>query len=310
MSYRGFSGASLSQLFNGINVQYTIAARPVDSWIYDRVEAVGGASSFLYGAGGVGGTINYITKLAERYDISEAQVRLGTRGLKEASVGLNRRIAGDGTGSADHYARIDLNHRDADSWTEGTGTRSTQFATSLLSVLGRGFTHTLAYEFQDEKVDRPYWGTPLLNPIAGTLRIDDATRFKNYNSADGIYAQRVQWLRSIADWRVSDALQLKNTFYVYDALRDYRNVENYRFDATNTAVIRSSTLLQRHDQNVIGDRIEGTYQGQIAGRRSDWAFGLDVSVNKQTRFPNSLSGTVSTVNPYRFVTENFSTFRA
>jgi iron complex outermembrane receptor protein len=305
VSYRGFSGVSLSQLFNGINVQYTIAARPVDSWIYDRVEAVGGASSFLYGAGGVGGTINYITKLAERYDISEVQVRLGTRGLKEASVGLNRRIAGDGTGSADHYARIDLNHRDADSWTEGTGTRSTQLATSLLSVFGPRFTHTLAYEFQDEKVERPYWGTPLPNPIAGTLRIDNATRFKNYNSADGLYAQRVQWLRSIADWRVSDTLQLKNTFYVYDALRDYRNVENYRFDATNTAVIRSSTLLQRHDQRVVGNRIEATHQSQIAGRRSDWAFGLDVSVNKQTRFPNSLSGTVSTVNPYHFVTENF-----
>ena len=305
VSYRGFSGASLSQLFNGINVQYAIAARPVDSWIYDRIEAIGGASSFLYGAGGVGGTINYITKLAERDDISEAQVRLGTRGLKEASVGLNRHIAGDGTGSASHHARIDLNHRDADSWTEGTGTQSTQLAASLLSVLESGFTHTLAYEFQDEKVDRPYWGTPLLNPIAGTLRIDDATRFKNYNSADGLYAQRVQWLRSIAEWRVSDALHMKNTFYVYDALRDYRNVESYRFNTTNTAVIRASTLLQRHDQRLVGNRIEGTYQGQLAGRRSDWAFGLDVSVNKQTRFPNSLSGTVSTVDPYHFETERF-----
>uniref|UniRef100_UPI003340609D TonB-dependent receptor n=1 Tax=Castellaniella defragrans TaxID=75697 RepID=UPI003340609D len=305
VSYRGFGGASLNQLFNGINVQYTIAARPVDSWIYDRVEAIGGASSFLHGAGGVGGTINYITKLAQRRDISEGQLRLGTHGLKEASIGLNRRIAGDGMGSADHYVRIDLNHRDADSWIEGTGIRSTQLAASLLSVLGRDFTYTLAYEFQDERVDRPYWGTPLLNPVAGTLRIDDDTRFKNYNSADGLYAQRVQWLRSIADWSVSDVLQLKNTFYVYDALRDYRNVENYRFDAANKAVIRSSALLQRHDQKVVGDRIEGTYQGRIAGHRSDWAFGLDVSVNKQTRFPNSLSATVSTVDPYDFTTENF-----
>lgn len=62
-----FSGASVTQLFNGITVQYdAVAARPVDSWIYDRVEAIGGASSFLYGAGAVGGTINNITKLAHR----------------------------------------------------------------------------------------------------------------------------------------------------------------------------------------------------------------------------------------------------
>lgn len=305
VSYRGFGSGSISQLFNGINVQYSIAARPVDSWIYDRVEVIGGPSSFLFGAGAVGGSINYITKLAERYDISEARLRVGSYALKEASVGLNRRVAGDGSGSGDHYARLDLNHRDAGSWTDGTATRSTQFAASLLSDLGRSLTHTLAYEFQDEHVDRPYWGTPLLNPLAASLRIDEGTRFKNYNSADGIYAQRVQWLRSITRWQASDAVQLRNTFYVYDAQRDYRNVESYRFDATNTAVIRSNALLQRHEQRVIGDRIEGLHNGAIAGRRSDWAFGLDFSVNRQTRFPNSLPATVSTVNPYDFVTERF-----
>lgn len=304
VSYRGFGSGSLSQMFNGINVQYSIAARPVDSWIYDRVEVIGGPSSFLFGAGAVGGSINYITKLAERNDFSEVQVRAGTQGLKEGSFGLNRRIAGDG-GAGSHYLRLDVNHRDADSWTDGTGTRSTQLATSLLSDFGGGFTHTLAYEYQKEQVDRPYWGTPVLNPASGTLRVDPGIRFKNYNSADGIYAQEVQWLRSIAELRLSDALEFKNTFYAYDALRDYRNVETYRYNATNTAVVRSGALLQRHDQRVVGDRIEGLYKGQLAGHRSDWSFGLDVSQNKQTRFPNSLSATVSTVNPYDFTTETF-----
>jgi len=299
VSYRGFGGSSLSQLFNGIHVQYSIAARPVDSWIYDRVEAVGGASSFLYGAGGVGGTINYLTKLPERHDFSEAQLRLGSDDLKEASLGLNRRLA-DG-----QFLRLDLNHKDGGSWTDSTHSRATQLATSLLSDLGSGLRHTLAYEYQTETVDRPYWGTPLRNPATGSLRIDEGTRFKNYNSADGLYAQRVQWLRSITDWRVNDALQFKNTFYAYDALRDYRNVESYRFNADNSAVIRSAALLQRHDQRMVGNRSEATYNGQIAGRRSDWAFGLELSLNRQTRFPNSLSATVSTVNPYAFDTERF-----
>ncbi len=306
ISYRGFGTGSVSQLFNGINLQYSIAARPVDSWIYDRVEAVGGASGFLYGAGGVGGTLNYITKLAQRDSFTEGQLRLGSYGLKEASVGLNRRL-GDATDSqgTTHYLRLDLNHRDAGSWVGGTQSRSTQLATSLLSDLGGGLTHALAYEAQHERVDRPYWGTPLLNPLRGQARIDEATLGKNYNSADGLYAQRVQWLRSITEWRASDRLKLSNTFYAYDALRDYRNVETYRFTPDNSAVVRSAALLQRHDQRMVGDRIEGSYLGELAGRRSEWAFGLDVSVNRQTRFPNSLSGTVSTVNPYDFTTENF-----
>lgn len=299
VSYRGFGSGSISQLFNGINVQYSIAARPVDSWIFDRVEAIGGPSSFLFGSGAVGGSINYITKLAEAREFSEGRLRLGADELKEASVGLNRRV-GEG-----HYARIDVNHRDTGSWVDGVDSRSTQLAASLRSDFGRGFTHTLAYEFQQEDVDRPYWGTPVLNPVAGKLRIDEGTRFKNYNSVDAVYDQRVQWLRSIAAWKASDALQFSNTFYVYDALRDYRNVENYRFNPANTQVIRSSALLQRHDQTMVGDRIDGTYRGRIGERRSDWSFGLDFSINRQTRYPNSQSAVVSTVDPYRFVTERF-----
>ena len=54
-SYRGFTANSVAQLYNGVNPQYGSATRAVDSWIYDRVEAIGGASSFLFGAGGVGG---------------------------------------------------------------------------------------------------------------------------------------------------------------------------------------------------------------------------------------------------------------
>ena len=134
-SYRGFTGASVNHLFNGINVQYSIAARPVDSWIYDRAEAIGGASSFLYGAGGVGGTVNYVTKTAERTPITEGRLRLGSHRLGEASVGLNRRIAGEGARHGDHHLRLDVNHRRAHSHVEGMQSRATQIATSLLSDL-------------------------------------------------------------------------------------------------------------------------------------------------------------------------------
>lgn len=304
VSYRGFSGGSVSQLFNGINVQYGIAARPVDGWIYDRIEAIGGASSFLYGAGGVGGTLNYITKLAEPGDFSEGRIALGSHGRRQASLGLNRRMSSPEAANR-HDLRLDLNHSEGGSAVDGVQRHATQLAASLRSELGAGLTHTLAYEWQRERVDRPYWGTPLRNPIAGAVGIDPATREKNYNAADGLYAQQVQWLRSITEWRASDRLQWSNTFYAYSALRDYRNVENYRFNADNSAVIRSSAYLQRHDQHMVGDRIEGRYQGELAGHRSDWAFGVDFSINRQTRYPSSSSGTISTVDPYDFSVGDF-----
>lgn len=305
VSYRGFSSGSLAQLFNGINVQYSIAARPVDSWIYDRVEVIGGPSSFLFGTGAVGGAINYVTKLAERKNFSEAQLRLGTYDLVNGSLGLNRRLSGPDSGLGTHHLRIEVNAQDKGSWMEGTHSRSEQVATSLLSDFSANLSHTLALEHQHEKVDRPYWGTPTLNPTAANPAIDPRTRFKNYNSVDGLYEQTVQWARSVTDWKVSEQLSLRNTAYHYEALRDYRNVESYTFNATNTAVARSSALLQRHDHEMTGDRVDAQYKGQIGGLRSDWAFGLDYSVNNQTRFPNSLSKTISTVDPVNFSTERF-----
>ena len=310
VSYRGFSGGQITQLFNGITVQYdAIAARPVDAWIYDRVEAIGGASSFLFGAGAVGGSINYITKLAERNNFSEAQLRLGTYSTQEISLGLNRQLSGapetKGREPGANYLRLDVNHRRGEGYVDGNSSRSTQLAASLLSDITGQLSHTLAYEFQDEDATRPYWGTPVLTPASGNLRINPETRFKNYNSADGLYDQRVQWLRSITDYRVSDALSFKNTFYAYDALRNYRNVEVYRFNAANTQVTRSSPLLQRHDQQLLGNRIEGTYKGKLGELASDWAFGLDYSVNKQTRFPNGPTLNVSTVDPINFTVGNF-----
>ena len=304
-SYRGFTGASVNHLFNGINVQYSIAARPVDSWIYDRAEAIGGASSFLYGAGGVGGTVNYVTKTAERTPITEGRLRLGSHRLGEASVGLNRRIAGEGARHGDHHLRLDVNHRRAHSHVEGMQSRATQIATSLLSDLTPALSHLLAYEYQTEHVDRPYWGTPLLQPVGAVGRIDRSTRFKNYNSIDGVYAQRVQWLRSVTEWQASSAFSLKNTFYAYNARRDYRNVEVYTFNNDNTAVIRSSGLLQRHVQRVVGNRIDGVWKSAIAGRASDWAFGLDISHNRQTRYPQYDDNYNSRVNPWHFQTERF-----
>lgn len=297
--YRGFGSGSISQLFNGINLQYSIAARPVDSWIHERVESIGGPSSFMSGSGAVGGTINYITKTAERREFGEAQLRVGLDALREGSFGVNRRV--DDT----HYARIDLNHRDSGSWIDGSASRSTQLATSLRSDFSRAFTHLLAYEYQEEDVDRPYWGTPLLNPAAGRARIDEGTRFKNYNSLDGVYDQRVHWLRSVSQVKPDKRTQWTNTLYAYDALRDYRNVETYRFNPDNTAVIRSGILLQRHNQRVVGNRLDGSRRGTLLGRRSDWAYGLDISYNRQTRFPNSLSTTVGAVDPYQFTTERF-----
>ncbi|QTD45127.1 TonB-dependent receptor [Ottowia testudinis] len=296
--YRGFGSSSLTQLFNGITTQYdAIAARPVDSWIYERVEAIGGPSTYLFGAGAVGGSINYITKTARRDgDFSEGQLRYGSFGTVDAAIGLNRRL-GSGEG-VKNFARLDVNRSRSSGFVQGEKRNAINVAASLLTDVNPRWSHLLAVEYQHEKADRPYWGTPLLNPATGPGRIDRATRFVNYNAADGVYEQDVKWLRSELSYKLSPHTTLKNTLYHYSALRDYRNVETYRFNPANTAVLRSAAFLQRHDQQLTGNRLEWAHQGQLAGHASDWSAGVDYSHNTQTRFPLSLSAPIDSVNPY------------
>src|SRR3990167_5440554 len=91
--YRGFTSAQVTQLYNGIGMSYSSATRPVDAWIYERVEAIGGPSTFLYGAGAVGGSINYVTKQASREEQAvEGRLRYGSYDSSELAIGVNHAL--------------------------------------------------------------------------------------------------------------------------------------------------------------------------------------------------------------------------
>ncbi|MGY3014612.1 iron complex outermembrane receptor protein [Pseudomonas sp. TE6283] len=303
VSYRGFNGAQVSQLFNGINLQYGATARPVGAWIYDRVELLGGPSSFLNGSGAVGGSLNMITKLANRDEDSfEGRVSYGRYDTMETSVGFNKALnSGDGPR---HYARLDYSRTSTNGYIDRQENGAGNLAFSLLSDINEQLSHTLAIEYLEEKEDSPYWGTPVLQPAVGTLHIDKHNRFNNYNVEDGRYEQRTRWLRSITDYRIDDSNQLRNTFYHYNGQRDYRNLEVYRYNAGNTNIARSGGYRQRHDQEVNGNRTELTHQGQLFDLASDWAFGVDYSRNQQTAYPLS-KGAFDIIDPNGFQPDHF-----
>lgn len=298
--YRGFGAASLSQLYNGISVQYdAIAARPVDSWIVDRVEAIGGPSSFLHGSGAVGGSINVITKVADLAG-NLTHVRLGLGDMRQLALSLQRTVGPMATDA--HVLRMDLNGTRGTQWAQGDDRRSGQVAASWLALLGAGLSHVAAVERQYERVTQPYWGTPLLrnasNAVLGEMAIDPGTRGVNYNAVDGKYQQDVTWARSILQWQLTPATRATHTLYHYDALRDYENVEVYTFVNNSSRVQRSSALLQRHDQQVYGSRGEMAHATLLGSLKSDFAVGWDWSYNRQTRFPLSVNGPFDTTDPY------------
>ena len=304
VAYRGFNGAQIGQLFNGISLQYGAGSRPVGAWIYDRVELLGGPSSFLNGSGAVGGSLNYITKLASRdEDVLEGRVSYARYDSWETAIGLNKALnEGDGVR---HYARLDYSRTNTDGYIDRQENGAGNLAFSLLSDINERLSHTLAIEYLEEQEDSPYWGTPVLQPLDGTLKIDKDNRFNNYNVEDGRYEQRTRWLRSITDYQFDDSTQLRNTFYHYKGQRDYRNLERYRYNASNSLITRSAAYRQRHDQEVNGDRLELSHAGELFGLASDWAFGAEYSRNQQTNYPLSISANFDVVDPNDFAADQF-----
>jgi len=168
----------------------------------------------------------------------------------------------------------------------------------------------LAIERADEK-RLPYWGTPVRRPASGG-EVDPATVRINYNVADGLYGNQILWGRSITEWRASKNTTVTNTAYHYDAERLYRNVEVYRWNAANTAVERGALFAQRHGHRLWGDKVEASHKGQLFGLDTAWAGGVDISINRQTRYPfsspafSAIAGApLDTVNPY---SPNLNTF--
>ncbi|WP_324726712.1 TonB-dependent receptor [Pseudomonas chlororaphis] len=284
VSYRGFSNSQITQMFNGINVSSGLA-RPVDSWIYDRVELLGGPSSLVNGAGSVGGSLNYVTKLADRQERAiEGRVSYGSYDTTQTAFGLNHALSQAGD-EVQHYARLDVSHNTSNGYIDRQERDAWSLAFSLLSDLTPDLSHTLAVEYQDEHEDSPYWGTPVLNPKAGELKIDKHNRFNNYNVEDGRYEQRTIWVRSILDYRINDSTSLRNTLYHLDSQRDYRNLETYQYNADNSAVNRSTAYQVRHQGEQNGNQFELCHDTSIFGLDSTWSGGFEYKVNRTTNSP-------------------------
>jgi iron complex outermembrane receptor protein len=285
IAYRGFTQSQITQLFNGINLGYGSAARPIDAWMVDRVELIGGPSTFLYGAGAVGGSINTISKLASRDEQQlEGRLRYGSFDESELALGLNQPLGG---ADARHFMRLDLSRTAGNGYIDRNERETRSLGFSLLSELNPQLSHTLALEYLEDREDSPYWGSPALTGNGRTLKMDSSRRFENYNVADGRYEQRVRWARSIIDYQLGAQSSLQNTLYHYEGQRDYRNLEGYAYLPGNTRVQRSSAYLQRHQQSMLGNRLELRHDHALLGRASQWSLGLDISRTRQSLYPRA-----------------------
>jgi iron complex outermembrane receptor protein len=86
---RGFAGNDITVMRDGIR-QNTASqsSRPLDSFLFERVEVLKGPASLLYGEGAVGGAINYVSKLPSDTFKGEAIASMGSWDSYRVGFGL------------------------------------------------------------------------------------------------------------------------------------------------------------------------------------------------------------------------------
>jgi iron complex outermembrane receptor protein len=281
-SMRGFSGEQVVMLRDGLYVgPSNMTNRPANTFNLERVEILKGPASVLYGQGPVGGAVNAVSKRA----------RPGVRRIDYAVSGGQFGTLNLGVGAAmplgEHMAwRIDASHTRSDGFVHGAGADSTNLTSSVVWL-----RDALSVEFSlDILSDHPsgYFGTPLLpvafaaEPLAGVVdarngqTIDARTRYVNYNVDDSRIHARQFWPQLKVDWRVSDALSLRNVAYYFDAKRTWINSEVYAFNSA-TARIDRDRFFVLHDQQLFGDQLAATFSGTVLGRSNRVVIGVDYS---------------------------------
>ncbi|TAG65894.1 MAG: TonB-dependent siderophore receptor, partial [Burkholderiales bacterium] len=218
VSTRGFTGAFVNFLYDGDRVsQSSMSSRSQDSFNYDRIEVLKGAASMIFGDGGVGGSVNFVTKRPDRNRTgSEALISYGSYESLRAGVGT-----GGAFGSGAY--RIDVSHNRRDGgWIDRNGQQLTHLTSGLNFTLTPTLSLDISLDYLKDDIES-YWGTPLV-PLAfateATGAVTDASgrvldrriARNNYNVEDGVMKADSAWLRAKLSWKASDAWTLQNQF--------------------------------------------------------------------------------------------------
>lgn len=278
-SMRGFSSTlSLPFMFNGVRYP-GLAMSPRGTFVYDRIEVIKGPSSVLHGLGAVTGAVNFVNKAADGREERDVLVALDRWGTKNLGLGTGGKLA-------EHIAyRADMNVITADKGSSGYVDRSSYEYYHLAGEIAAQATQQLRITLSGEALEDQgewYFGTP---HVAG--RIDERTRFNNYNVDDDRLGKEVGWVRLNLDYTVTPQIKLRNETYVNKEKRRWHNAEAYAYNAATGRVDRTDFLHITHDQQLYGNRTEASFEHELGTMRHRWMAGIDFSRNEHQRNSNS-----------------------
>ncbi|RYX96636.1 MAG: TonB-dependent receptor [Comamonadaceae bacterium] len=290
LNARGFTGQnSVKQLYNGLEISNAggVVSFPFDPWNIERIEALYGPASVLYGAGSIGGAVNVIAKrpdpLQSRHEIA---LGVGSDNARHEAISSTGPLGGG------FSYRFDLSHRAADNWVDRGDSDTLAVSAALRFDASSQLKFILSADYGKQN-PMHYLGTPVLNgaPVAGTLT-------KNYNIADSDLFFEDKWLTLETEWKPSASLAVHNTLYRMEHNRRYRDVTVFTFQPATSTVRRTSYRdISYSLQTQEGANTFASFKSTLAGMRNEFVAGFQLERSFYDRFDN-VRGGASVVNAY------------
>ncbi|MFP1678480.1 TonB-dependent receptor [Alloalcanivorax sp. C16-2] len=299
VSMRGLT--DVGYLFDGVRVaDPSMVSRNLDTWNLEKVEILKGPASVLHGSGALGGTINLVTrKPSLAGDRVDGMIEYGSHDSLRLGVGANRVV------NPNVAVRADLSHGRSSGYVDDTDSETTALTTGILVQATDRLTLSAAVDLYSDRYATPYQGTPLVPASVardpsdvvsgGGLVLDESMRDNNYNVRDGEMTADSQWLRTKADYQLSDRWRLINELSLYNANRDWANSEDFTYNDATGQLDRGTTRINHHHRFAT-DRFYGVYDGQLGERRHRLAVGAEyqyTDFDSRRRF-----GATSSVDPF------------
>ncbi|WP_072394816.1 TonB-dependent receptor [Hyphomicrobium sp. CS1GBMeth3] len=291
LAARGFVGhGSVMRLYDGTRLYIASGTItfPFDTWSAERIEVLRGPASVMYGEGAIGGVINVVPKKPTDYFTHEAEVAIGTDGMRRFGLGsggpINERLS----------YRFDVSGIQSDGWLDQEGDFESLAASGALTYKA---TSDLRFTIShDHGVQSPlrYFGTPLIDG-----KIPDRIRDKNYNIRDSDVNYVDNWTQFKTEWSPTDWFELRNVAYRITTNRHWKNIESYAYNSGTGMIDRSTYLEIFHDQEQYGNRMDATFRAGLGGGvKNEFVTGFDVNRIDFLHTNNSPYTGTSPVDPF------------
>lgn len=315
---RGFAGNDITVMRDGIRQNTNSqSARPLDPFLFDRIEVLKGPASLLYGEGAIGGAINYVSKLPG--DTQEGQILAsgGSFQTFRTAAGVGGPIGGE---DGKFGYRFDASRQSTQGYVDRNASELSAFAGALVWSPHSDTTVTLQGTYLEDDTES-YYGTPVIydavidqngvqsvrKVISATdtlvnPRIDPRTRRTNYNILDNFARAENGFGRLIVETKATPEIGIRNETYLSTQDLQWRNAETYTYNPITELVDRNNFFLIFREDEIYGNRLDFTFDQEILGRENRFVVGGLVERADQIRNsgqPGVISAlpSVSLINP-------------